>query len=71
MSDSIGLDFGTTNSAVATVTGSHAVLASYETAKGTTDTFPSRGLRKLTIAAPPTFRVFTLCAGVLTRTEWL
>jgi hypothetical chaperone protein len=41
MSESIGLDFGTTNSAVATVTDSHAVLACYETAKGPTDTFPS------------------------------
>ena len=41
MSDSIGLDFGTTNSAVATVTDSHAVLACYETTKGPTDTFPS------------------------------
>jgi hypothetical chaperone protein len=41
MSDSIGLDFGTTNSAVATVGDSGAVLASYETAKGPTDTFPS------------------------------
>ena len=38
---SVGLDFGTTNSAVATVTDAHAVLASYRTAKGPTDTFPS------------------------------
>jgi hypothetical chaperone protein len=41
MIDSIGLDFGTTNSAVATVSDSRAVLASYESAKGPTDTFPS------------------------------
>jgi hypothetical chaperone protein len=41
MDDSVGLDFGTTNSAVATVAESRVVLASYETAKGPTDTFPS------------------------------
>jgi hypothetical chaperone protein len=38
---SIGLDFGTTNSAVAAVVDRRAMLASYETAAGPTYTFPS------------------------------
>ena len=37
----IGLDFGTTNSAVAAVTGGPPVLARYQTAAGRADTFPS------------------------------
>jgi hypothetical chaperone protein len=37
----IGLDFGTTNSAVATVTGGRPVLATYHTTAGPTTTFPS------------------------------
>jgi hypothetical chaperone protein len=38
---SVGLDFGTTNSAVARVAGSRPVLASFETSQGATHTFPS------------------------------
>lgn len=37
----IGLDFGTTNSAVAAVTGGHPALATYQTADGRAETFPS------------------------------
>jgi len=37
----VGLDFGTTNSAVAVAAGSHAVLAEFETAEGPSTTFPS------------------------------
>ena len=38
---SVGLDFGTTNSAVATVADSQPVLASFESSQGLTHTFPS------------------------------
>ena len=38
---SVGLDFGTTNSAIATVLTSGATLASFPTATGSTHTFPS------------------------------
>ncbi len=38
---SVGLDFGTTNSAIARVVGSRAVLAGFATARGATHTFPS------------------------------
>lgn len=38
---SVGLDFGTTNSAIATVVGSHAALAEFQSDAGTTHTFPS------------------------------
>ncbi|HEX4347545.1 MAG TPA: Hsp70 family protein [Vicinamibacterales bacterium] len=38
---SVGLDFGTTNSAIAAAADSQAVLASYETVGGPTTTFPS------------------------------
>jgi len=38
---SIGLDFGTTNSAIATVRDSHPTLATFSTAAGPTSTFPS------------------------------
>jgi hypothetical chaperone protein len=37
----VGLDFGTTNSAVARVQDGHAVLAVFETLHGATSTFPS------------------------------
>jgi hypothetical chaperone protein len=37
----VGLDFGTTNSAVARVRDGHAVLATYDTSQGPTRTFPS------------------------------
>jgi hypothetical chaperone protein len=40
-SGSVGLDFGTTNSAVARVQDGHAVLAAFETSQGPTRTFPS------------------------------
>jgi hypothetical chaperone protein len=40
-SGSVGLDFGTTNSALATVIESEATLADYASAAGTTQTFPS------------------------------
>ncbi|MEO5740662.1 MAG: Hsp70 family protein [Vicinamibacterales bacterium] len=40
-SGSVGLDFGTTNSAIATVIGSHPTLAEFSSAGGTTHTFPS------------------------------
>jgi len=38
---SVGLDFGTTNSAVATIADSQPILASFESSKGVTHTFPS------------------------------
>ena len=38
---SVGLDFGTTNSAVATTVDSQPVLASFESSQGATHTFPS------------------------------
>ena len=38
---SLGLDFGTTNSAIATVAGSQPVLAAFQSGGGTTHTFPS------------------------------
>jgi len=38
---SVGLDFGTTNSAMAMVSGSQPVLASFPSASGDTQTFPS------------------------------
>jgi hypothetical chaperone protein len=38
---SVGLDFGTTNSAIATVLDSRATLASFRSADGATHTFPS------------------------------
>ena len=38
---SVGLDFGTTNSAIATVLSTRAELASFRAAAGTTHTFPS------------------------------
>ena len=37
----VGLDFGTTNSAVARVQNGQAVLAVFETLQGATSTFPS------------------------------
>ncbi len=40
-SGSIGLDFGTTNSAIATVSGSGPVLAEFVSGDSTTQTFPS------------------------------
>jgi hypothetical chaperone protein len=40
-SGSVGLDFGTTNSAIATLVGSKPTLAEFPTAGGTTHTFPS------------------------------
>jgi len=40
-SGSLGLDFGTTNSAIATVAGSQPVLAGFASASGVTHTFPS------------------------------
>jgi molecular chaperone DnaK (HSP70) len=40
-SGSVGLDFGTTNSAIATVIGSQPTLAEFPTGGGTTHTFPS------------------------------
>src|SRR4026209_1873281 len=40
-SGSLGLDFGTTNSAIATVAGSQRVLAGFASASGVTHTFPS------------------------------
>src|SRR5688572_22564796 len=39
--ESVGLDFGTTNSALATVVGSQPKLADFVSAAGTTHTFPS------------------------------
>ena len=59
---SLGLDFGTTNSAIATVVGSQPVLAEFATAAGITNTFPSilyferrkeRALTRLVSAAGP------------------
>ena len=38
---SVGLDFGTTNSALATAAGAHAVLAEFPSGNGVTHTFPS------------------------------
>lgn len=38
---SVGLDFGTTNSALATVVGSQPRLADFPSVAGTTHTFPS------------------------------
>src|SRR5688572_17404771 len=40
-SGSLGLDFGTTNSAIANLAGSQPVLAEFASASGTTHTFPS------------------------------
>ena len=40
-SGSVGLDFGTTNSAIATVIGSQPTLAEFSSGSGTTQTFPS------------------------------
>ena len=40
-SGSVGLDFGTTNSALATVVGAHPTLAEFPSATGSTQTFPS------------------------------
>jgi hypothetical chaperone protein len=59
---SVGLDFGTTNSAIATVIGSQPILAEFAAAAGTTNTFPSilyferrkeRALTRLVSAAGP------------------
>ena len=61
-SGSVGLDFGTTNSAIATVIGSQPALAEFPSATGTTQTFPSvlyferrkeGALTRLTSAAGP------------------
>ena len=38
---SVGLDFGTTNSAIAAIVDSQPVLAEFSSGSGTTDTFPS------------------------------
>ena len=40
-SGSVGLDFGTTNSALATVVGAHPTLAEFPSGAGSTQTFPS------------------------------
>src|SRR5215210_3089441 len=40
-SGSVGLDFGTTNSALATVVGSYPALAEFPSADGATNTFAS------------------------------
>ena len=40
-SGSVGLDFGTTNSAIATVIESQPALAEFSSGSGTTQTFPS------------------------------
>ena len=40
-SGSLGLDFGTTNSAIATLAGSEPVLAQFGSSSGITHTFPS------------------------------
>jgi hypothetical chaperone protein len=40
-SGSLGLDFGTTNSAIASVAGSQPVLAAFASSNGSTHTFPS------------------------------
>ena len=59
---SVGLDFGTTNSAIATVIGSQPALAEFPSAGGATNTFPSilyferrkeRALTRLVSAAGP------------------
>src|SRR5687767_13026350 len=59
---SVGLDFGTTNSAIATVVGTQPALAEFASAGGTTNTFPSilyferrkeRSLTRLVSAAGP------------------
>jgi hypothetical chaperone protein len=59
---SVGLDFGTTNSAIAKVIGSQPTLAEFTSAGGTTNTFPSilyferrkeRALTRLVSAAGP------------------
>jgi hypothetical chaperone protein len=59
---SVGLDFGTTNSAIATVIGSQPALAEFASASGTTNTFPSilyferrkeRAMTRLVSAAGP------------------
>jgi hypothetical chaperone protein len=61
-SGSVGLDFGTTNSAIATVVASRPVLAEFPTGTGVTHTFPSvlyferrkeGALTRLTSAAGP------------------
>jgi hypothetical chaperone protein len=61
-SGSVGLDFGTTNSALATVVGAHPTLAEFPSASGSTQTFPSvlyferrkeAALTRLTSAAGP------------------
>jgi hypothetical chaperone protein len=61
-SGSVGLDFGTTNSAMATVVGTHPTLAEFPSATGSTQTFPSvlyferrkeGALTRLTSAAGP------------------
>ena len=63
LSGSVGLDFGTTNSALATVVESEPRLANFSSADGTTHTFPSvlyferrkeGTLTRLTSAAGPT-----------------
>ena len=41
MSGSVGLDFGTTNSAIAAIVGSQPTLAAFQSAGGVTQTFPS------------------------------
>ena len=59
---SVGLDFGTTNSAIATLVGSEPTLAEFSSASGVTNTFPSilyferreeGGVTRLTSAAGP------------------
>ena len=61
-SGSVGLDFGTTNSAIATVVGSQPMLAEFASAGGLTNTFPSllyferrkeRAMTRLVSAAGP------------------
>ena len=61
-SGSVGLDFGTTNSAIATLVESQPVLAQFPSASGATHTFPSvlyferrkeGSLTRLTSAAGP------------------
>ena len=62
MNDSVGLDFGTTNSAIAALVGSQPTLAEFPSAAGPTPTFPSvlyferrkeRTVTRLTSAAGP------------------
>ena len=61
-SGSVGLDFGTTNSAIAALVGSQPTLAEFSSCSGTTQTFPSvlyferrkeGALTRLTSAAGP------------------